>query len=466
MRHLVWFRNDLRTHDQPALVAACQSTQQEVLALYLLNPEADTQHDTADVRTDFDRRTLAQLQLALQQLGIPLLLRAVNGDLQIPGLLLELCRHYSISTVFFNREHGPDEQRRDQRVTDLLHQHAIKLQYYEEACIVAPGRVERETGQPYKVFTPFKKKWLTLLPTQAPLPAPHRRPASLVTADSLPPLNPQIAASLRQLWPAGELSAIQRLEDFCHGPLSEYDRTRDIPAAEATSQLSPYLANGSLSSRTALLHAQAATPGKGKDTWISELAWRDFFRHVLVAWPEVGKHRAFQPHTEALKWSDDPVRFERWCRGTTGFPIVDAAMRQLLATGWMHNRLRMVTAMFLVKDAWIDWRWGERWFMQHLIDGELAANNGNWQWCASTGVDAVPYFRIFNPWTQGQRFDPEGLFIKKWIPELRHCDARLLHQPPHPATARLHPEYPSPMLLHEQARIRTLASFKALGQRL
>ncbi|NNM51929.1 MAG: deoxyribodipyrimidine photo-lyase, partial [Pseudomonadales bacterium] len=242
--------------------------------------------------------------------------------------------------------------------------------------------------------------------------------------------------------------------------LSDYSALRDIPSMPGTSQLSPYLVNGSLSPRTALHRALASPPGPGRDTWLGELAWRDFFKHILVDYPRVGRYRAFDLTTEHLIWSQRTDHFEAWCQGRTGFPLIDAAMRQLIHTGWMHNRLRMVTAMFLVKDLWLDWRWGERWFMQHLIDGDLAANNGGWQWSASTGVDAVPYFRIFNPWTQSQRFDPQGLFIRNWLPELAHVPVKLLHRPPtHPP---LTDTYPRPIIHHEKARLHALASFKNL----
>jgi len=268
------------------------------------------------------------------------------------------------------------------------------------------------------------------------------------------------------LWPAGEAAALKRLEAFCAKGLMDYKARRDLPAVSGTSALSPYLTVGSLSPRTAMAMAQHANGGsadggqQGAATWMSELIWREFYKHVLAHFPRVCMHRPFKPETARLKWEDNPAHLKAWQEGRTGFPIVDAAQRQLLATGWMHNRLRMITAMFFTKDLLLDWRLGERHFMRCLIDGDLSANNGGWQWSAGTGTDAAPYFRIFNPTTQSEKFDPDGEFIRTWVPELAKVSSKDIHDPPPLLRARL--GYPPPIVDHARARDRTLKAWKAL----
>jgi deoxyribodipyrimidine photo-lyase len=342
----------------------------------------------------------------------------------------------------------------------------ISFNQYHGGVVLPPGSVLTATGDPYTVFTPFKRRWLsTLTPDDwAPLPAPPAQTALDNAARSKAELasrNSELISSLPENddpeWPAGEEAARQRLTEFIDQRVSAYQAERDYPAKPATSRLSAYLSIGALSARQALSAARdannnilnakpAANPGL--DTWISELVWREFYRHVTAAFPHISKGRAFKTQTDALQWRQDTEQFERWCQGMTGYPIVDAGMRQLNATGWMHNRLRMVTAMFLSKHLLLDWRLGERYFMEHLIDGDFAANNGGWQWSASTGTDAVPYFRIFNPSSQAKKFDAQAEFIREWVPEIDGLTGS------NPAA------YPAPMVDHAQARERALAFFK------
>ena len=243
-----------------------------------------------------------------------------------------------------------------------------------------------------------------------------------------------------------------------------------MPAEPGTSQLSPYLAAGVISIRQCLHAALGYNQGEldsgasGATTWINELLWREFYKHILVGYPRVSMHRAFRPETEALPWRRAPYELEAWQQGRTGFPIIDAAMRQLRETGWMHNRLRMITAMFLSKNLLIDWREGERWFMRHLIDGDLAANNGGWQWSASTGTDSVPYFRLFNPTSQSQRFDPDGQFLRRWLPELQHLSSRDIHSPATHHNLFGVIEYPTPIVDLGKSRARALDAFRNLPE--
>jgi deoxyribodipyrimidine photo-lyase len=271
------------------------------------------------------------------------------------------------------------------------------------------------------------------------------------------------------LWPAGERAAAKRLEAFVDGRISRYKTDRELPGVDGTSTLSPYLAVGAISPRQCLKAAVEWNKGKlsgghpGADQWIAELIWREFYRHVLVAFPRVCMGRAFKSETDRIRWRYDEGEFAAWCEGRTGYPIVDAAMRCLNATGWMHNRLRMVAAMFLAKDLLIDWRWGEKYFMQRLVDGDLASNNGGWQWSASTGTDAAPYFRIFNPVSQSRKCDPEGVFIRKWVPELAGVSGDEVHDPSElPPLVRAGLRYPEKMVDHGEARERVMSAFAAV----
>jgi deoxyribodipyrimidine photo-lyase len=278
--------------------------------------------------------------------------------------------------------------------------------------------------------------------------------------------------TLRALWPAGEAEARSRLDTFADTRIDAYKSERDFPAKPGTSQLSAYLAAGVISPRQCLHAALQSNQGEfesgkvGAVTWINELLWREFYKHILVGYPRVSRHRAFRPETEALAWRDAPEELAAWQEARTGLPIIDAAMRQLLETGWMHNRLRMVVAMFLTKNLLIDWREGERFFMRHLIDGDLAANNGGWQWSSSTGTDSAPYFRIFNPLSQSEKFDSEGLFIKHWLPKLTGLNKKELHNPADLDGLFGVADYPAPIVDLSASRVRALAAFKNLPSRI
>ncbi|MCC2638201.1 MAG: deoxyribodipyrimidine photo-lyase type [Moraxellaceae bacterium] len=473
-RHLVWLRADLRCTDNTALLAACADSKAEVACVYAVTPGQWAAHDVAGVRVDFELRCLHTLQADLTKLNIPLLLLQVPDFARLPTALAALAQAHGIAEVHANRQYEFNEARRDAAVTTALDAQGITFHLHEDQCLVPPGTLLKGDGTFYSVFTPFKRIWLQRLDIAgaAPRPAPRRRKGLFTTSDPLPatvaghasPVDPGIA---RQWWPAGESAALARLARFADTTMARYDSGRDFPGEDGTSRLSPYLAAGVVSPRqclhAALLQRARRGDSKGIDTWISELGWRDFYKHVLVGWPRVSQHRPFRLETGPLQWRHDEAEFQLWCEGRTGFPIVDAAMRQLRQTGWMHNRLRMIVAMFLTKDLFIDWRWGEKFFMQQLIDGDLAANNGGWQWSASTGNDAAPYFRIFNPVTQGRKFDPDGRFIREYVAELRDFDGDV-HEPHGRGQASLFSAYPPPMVDHGAARLRTLAEFKRVRQ--
>lgn len=469
-RHLVWLRADLRSIDNTALAAACADAAAEVACVYAVTPAQWQAHDVAGVRIDFELRCLHTLQQDLAALNIPLLIVTAADYAALPAQLSELAARHGIDEVHANRQYEVNERARDDAVGAALGEQGISFRLHEDQCLVPPGSLLKADGTFYSVFTPFKRIWLQRLATSgAPLqPAPRPRRAAFARSDAIPAqvpgfdshVEPDTAAAW---WPAGETAALARLAEFVQDNLAHYDRRRDFPGQDGTSRLSPYLAAGVLSPRQCLNAALRLKARKGEnagiDTWISELGWRDFYKHVMVGWPRVSRHRPFRLETAPLHWRHDEEEFRLWCEGRTGFPIVDAAMRQLLATGWMHNRLRMIVAMFLTKDLLIDWRWGEQWFMRHLVDGDLAANNGGWQWSASTGNDAAPYFRIFNPVTQGRKFDPDGSFIREYVAELRDFDGDV-HQPHGKTGASLFSHYPPPMVDHGMARERTLAEFQ------
>lgn len=469
MTSLVWLRNDLRLTDNPALYRAAERGE-GVDCVYVWCKEYVKRHSIAPVRVDFVRRNLLVLgrDLAKKNIRLHLLVCATAKD--IPAQLLQLATTVGAGQLFFNAEYPLDEIERDKSVVAAFRSAGLETKRFHDRVLVPPGRVRNGQGEAYKVFTAYKRKWLEVLAPNNPTPLglPAEQGGGQVPAPSEDEIDRLFAGEqqrdLSQLWPAGEQEARKRLTRFVATQIQDYKNQRDFPAEEATSSLSPYLAVGAISPRECLSAALAANKGEwdtgseGVTCWISELVWRDFYQHLVVDFPEVCRHRAMQAHTEAFPWSRDMDLFQRWCEGRTGIPIVDAAMHQLNQTGWMHNRLRMVVAMFLTKNLQIDWRLGEDYFMKNLIDGDFAANNGGWQWSASTGTDAAPYFRIFNPFSQSARFDPEGRFIRKYLPQLEQLPGKALHQP-----VSL-PDYPSPIVDLAASRKSTINLFAQLGR--
>lgn len=468
MTALVWLRRDLRVYDNPALFKAAE-TGQGVVAVYVHCDAYVRLHTIAPVQLDFVRRHLLVLAEDLAELNIPLLVIRVQKPADIATELLRVAQRVEAEYCYFNAEYPLNELNRDLAVNQLLRDNGILVKRCHDRCMVPPGMIRNGQGDPYKVFTAFKKKWLyTMMPVAVkPLSMPAKQISlSNVMAVSSDEINTVFSGhelrDLSDLWVAGEQEAYRRLDLFIEKSLTRYLDQRDFPAIDGTSSLSPYFAVGSLSPRQAIAAVLAYTHGEweggnaGANCWISELIWREFYQHVVVDYPQVCKGKAMQAHTEAFPWRYDKTLFAAWCEGKTGLPIIDAAMRQLNATGWMHNRLRMVVAMFLTKNCQIDWRWGEDYFMSQLIDGEFTANNGGWQWSASTGTDAAPYFRIFNPISQSERFDPNGDFIRTWIPELAHLPAKQIHNPPASSI------YPRPIVDLSASRKETIALFAQL----
>ncbi len=443
MTTLVWFRNDLRLSDNPALFDACARAQGPVIGVYLVAIDQLRAHGEGDRRLGFLRQNLESLRVALAELRIPLWIATAPTFKDAAPALLGIARATEATDITFNAEYPLNETNRDQSVIQACAANGLACHVQHGDVIMPPGTVLKDDGTPYRVFTPFKRRWQQRCSSQErwPLPIPNRR-ATLPDV-KVPPPDP-----LRELpetpadpdWPAGEAAAQQRLAAFLTGRIQRYESTRDYPAARATSRLSPYLALGVLSAREAYHRAEQA--GTAATAWLNEIIWREFYRHITFQYPHISRGQAFRRELDNLPWRHDPEALAAWKVGQTGFPLVDAGMRELAETGFMHNRLRMITAMFLTKHLLVHWREGEHHFSNHLLDADFAANNGGWQWSASTGTDAAPYFRIFNPESQAKQFDRQDDYIRRYLPELDSgC-------------------YPAPIVEHDSARRRALEFFK------
>ncbi|WP_318372276.1 deoxyribodipyrimidine photo-lyase [Enterobacter sp.] len=468
--HLVWFRADLRVNDNLALAAACRDRHATVLALYIATPAQWASHQMAPRQAAYIAAHLNGLQRSLAQLGIPLIFKEVDDFSASVEAVKEVCAAHQVSHLFYNYQYEINERQRDRAVENALPDMAF--QGFDDSVMLAPGSIMTGNQQMYKVFTPYKNACLRRLREDLPecVTAPAvRENGALTDSPATITFNYPQQDFDAELFPADEKAAIARLRAFCQQQAGEYEEKRDFPAIDGTSRLSGCLAIGALSPRQCLHRLLREQPdalnGGAGAVWLNELIWREFYRHLMTYHPELCKHRPFISWTERVQWQDNAAHMQAWQQGNTGYPIVDAAMRQLNATGWMHNRLRMITASFLVKDLLIDWRAGERYFISQLIDGDLAANNGGWQWAASTGNDAAPYFRIFNPTTQGEKFDHTGEFIRRWLPELASVPVKSLHDPWTWADKRGEKlDYPRPVVDHKQARAATLAAYEAARQ--
>ena len=455
-----WIRRDIRLQDNHALISAVENSDQ-LIPLFILEPQLMV--DAAPKRRAFLLQALSDLDQQLQMLGTRLILR--QGPAR--SAFEKLAGEFEICRVFAHEDYSPFSRQRDQAIAQILPLYLLRGITYHP-----PQEILKDDGNPYVVFTPYKNKWYS-----EPLPNPAD---CLPDPKVLPPLPADITSDgLPDFVPAGDFPATAdeaqaRLESFIGGKIRHYQSRRNFLAQDGTSQLSPYLRFGLLSAREVITQAQMAyiqansTAARSEiRTWMNELVWREFYTAILYHFPHV-LEGPFRPDYKNIPWRDAPDDLLAWQNGETGYPIVDACMRQLKHTGWMHNRGRMIAASFLTKDLLTNWQAGEDWFMKNLVDGDPAANNGGWQWSAGTGTDAAPYFRIFNPVTQGLKFDPDGDYIARWVPELQDLPPQYRHEPWKMSKEdaqgfgfTLGKQYPLPIVDHAFARQRTLAAYKS-----
>ena len=458
-----WIRRDLRLTDNHALSAALIDSE-SIIPVFILDPRILKSKNNSNTRNTFLFAGLHKLDIDLQSIGSRLYVLSGDPIDVLPNLFSSI----GASNIYAEEDFTPYARKRDHLIESKL-----PLQRMGGQTIFPPGSILKSDGTAYTIYTPFKRSWLSKL--QDNLPTLHPKPTQIKTPEIGQIIQetpvPQLELSLP--FQAGESEAIERLRDFTRGDyphIYNYDAQRNLLDTEGTSQLSPYIRFGMLSAGQvvqaaiqALNTAPDSDAQKGAEAWLTELIWREFYIHILFHFPIILKQnfRRIQ-----IRWENNPRQFKAWCDGQTGYPIVDAAMRQLISMGWMHNRVRMIVASFLTKDLLIDWKWGESWFIKNLIDGDLAANNGGWQWTAGTGTDAAPYFRIFNPVLQSKKYDPHGLFIRRWIPELATVPSKYVHEPwkmpdqvQKVSQCVIGKSYPKPIIDHAFARSRALDVF-------
>ncbi len=459
---LWWVRRDLRLGDNQALAAALSQAGQ-VLPVFVLDPVLLNSSYVGEKRLAFLYDGLRALAGGLHERGNTLVIR--SGD--PVDVLADLRNEVGAEAIFAEEDYSPYARRRDQRAARVL-----PLHFTPGVTVHSPEAIVKADGEPYTIFTPFSKAWQARIWPGEPLPAPRWIPTPSGVVGKGVPANPRVSEHVP--FQAGETEALRHLAAFTEKAISSYGDERNRMDLPGTSGLSPYLRFGMLSARQAVAAARLAearaaegVSRRSTESWLNELIWREFYIAILYHFP-YALRGAFRPALRDIPWLNDPQDFAAWAQGRTGYPVVDAAMRQLLRTGWMHNRARMITASFLTKDLLVDWRWGERHFMQHLIDGDPAANNGGWQWTAGTGTDAAPYFRVFNPVLQSLKYDPAGAFIRRFVPELVNVPHEFIHNPwkmpldlQKQIGCLIGKDYPAPIVDHRAARERMLLVYRA-----
>lgn len=464
-RVIHWFRRDLRVHDNTALGIAAEKAE-TLIPVFIFEEALRTGRDVGAARLAFLIDSVRTLKGALHELGYRLIVRVGRSEVEIPKVAKEV----GAEAVFCNKRYEPYAQQRDRRVEDALSSIGVGFESFKDAVIFEEREILTKAGEPYTVFTPYSKAWLEQFrPRQIRQLRKRAAQRIDVRSDEIPEGPEAFGQTLTHApAPAGEGEARARLNAFLEIGLADYATGRDLADIDGTSRLSAHLRAGTISVREIIAKVREEQKNfnsagqKSCDTFTKELIWREFYLQILHNFPHVMRG-SFRPEYDRLEWSSNEEHLRNWQHGTTGYPIVDAAMRCLNETGWMHNRLRMITAMFLTKDLQINWQEGERYFMHRLVDGDMAANNGGWQWSAGTGTDAAPYFRIFNPVTQSKKVDPDGDFIRRWVPELASVDSKLVHAP---WEASAPPKsYPQRIVIHEEQRPKTLAMYEALKNR-
>lgn len=473
---IVWFRQDLRLTDHPALQAAIRRDQ-AVIPLYIWDPAGEGDWPPGGAARYWLHQALKQLDADLQDCGSRLILRQGNSL----DVLLDLTRSDNVDTIYWNRRYEPASIERDTEVKKALNEEGLKVASFNGSLLIEPWEIETKSGGPYKVFTPYYRRCLEQAEDRELFSAPKQlhRPRSWPDRESLEALGlePEVdwADGIHDAWDIGEAGGHRQLDRFLEDGLGDYEEGRDRPDREFVSRLSPYLHFGHLSPNQVRRAVEEAgheddQPGRIQqgEAYIRELYWREFSYHLLFHFPQVPDQPLREEFSD-FRWSQSRKNFEAWQQGQTGYPIVDAGMRQLWKTGWMHNRVRMIVASFLTKDLLIHWREGAQWFWDTLVDADLANNTQGWQWTAGCGADAAPYFRIFNPVTQGERYDPEGDYIRRYVPELAGLTGKNIHSPwtasqdeLKRAGIELGETYPKPIVDHKEARKEALDRYQDL----
>lgn len=457
---LVWFHRDLRLTDHPALYAAAERG--PILPVYIWSPDEEGSWSPGGASRWWLHYSLEALKRDLAAKGLALIVRQAKSS---QTALKEIIKTTGADALYWNRRYDPSLRPRDAAIEQAFSKN-LEVRMFTGDLLFEPGQVMNQSGKPFQVFTPFWNRCGDLPPPAKPLPLPKKLMAygQRVASEAVEDLNllPTLdwAAGFRKDWTPGERGAQQQLKRFIAESLEAYPQGRDRPDQEGTSRLSPHLHFGEISPR----QVWAAAPGM---IYRKEIGWRDFAHHILFHFPETCDV-PLRPEFRQFPWLKTPL-LKAWQKGKTGYPVVDAGMRQLWTTGWMHNRVRMVVASFLVKDLLVSWKEGARWFWDTLVDADLANNSFNWQWAGGCGADAAPFFRIFNPTTQGERFDPQGLYVRRWVPELARLPDEWIHEPwkaPEPVLAQagivIGKTYPAPIVDHAFARVRALQHFKRL----
>ncbi len=469
---IVWLRRDLRVDDNPALSAAADRG--AVVAVYIYAPKEEQPWAAGAASRAWLHRSLTVFAQQLKDLGIEL--NIFHGD--SVEVLKRVISETGADMVYYNRRYEPEGISRDRKVESALTAKGVQVRSFKSALIFEPHEIENRSGKPFRVFTPFYKHCLTrLTKTKAArlpprLEPPAKKPSARLSVEALQlmPSHPW-AESMLSYWSPGENGAARELETFLESELASYPRNRDIPGLRGVSRLSPHLHHGEVSPRAVVSAVReveksgSASERKGAEAFLRQIIWREFATHLLFHFPSLAS-RPFDKRFESFSWRIDARSYAAWTRGLTGYPLVDAGMRELWATGWMHNRVRMVVASFLTKHLLLHWRQGASWFWDTLVDADLANNTLGWQWTAGCGVDPAPYFRIFNPVAQGERFDPKGRYVRRWVPELSRMPDRFLHRPFEAdpgvlaqAGVSLGKDYPQPLVEHKAARERALAAY-------
>ena len=477
MTTILWFRHDLRLSDNPALDAAL-SLGRPVIPVFIFDDSQAGEWSLGSASRWWLHGSLSALAAKIKSRGNQLIFKAGSTE----TIISELLSGTDATSVYWNRRYEPWAIKQDKVIKTALKAKGLDVRSFNAGLLREPWAISTQKGEPYKVFTPFWKALRALgeqdqsLPAPALIPAPSNFPQSDELGSwGLLPEAPDWAEGLRDTWTPGEQAAYSRLEDFTESAVFDYQTMRNLPGVSGTSRLSPHLHFGEVGPRQ-IWNAVAINAGvnngkqisRGVETYLTEIAWREFSYHQLFHFPQLPS-LPFRTEFSFFQWENDCKALSAWKRGMTGYPIVDAGMRQLWKTGWMHNRVRMIVASFLIKDLLIDWRIGERWFWDTLVDADLASNSASWQWVAGCGADAAPYFRIFNPTLQGTKFDPDGSYIRKWVPELSRIPDRLIHVPwkAKPieladASVKLGRDYPLPIVDHLTARNRALERYRRI----